>query len=67
MTVIAVTNVRYETMPGENCAKWTFEVQRWDNVTDRPTWHFPKSGDIPESVRKAIEEWLSERDWDTYY
>lgn len=67
MAVIAVTKVQYETMPGENCAKWTIEVQRWDNVCDRPVNRLPKSGDIPESVRKAIEEWLNERDWDSYY
>ncbi|MFD4444893.1 hypothetical protein ACFWPK_34470 [Nocardia sp. NPDC058519] len=60
MTVVMPTKISYESLPGENCASWTIEVQRWDNVVDRPVRRSPSAADLPLEVREAISEWLGE-------
>jgi hypothetical protein len=61
--IIMPTRVAYETLPGEKCARWTIEVQRWTNVVDRPVRDAPRLGDLPEDVRAALLTWLNAEDW----
>lgn len=63
MTIHAVTEIQSRCGGGENCAEWTIRVNRWDNVTDRPSNYFPSASDLPEEVRDAIREWLDGRDY----
>jgi hypothetical protein len=64
MTVVMPTKVTYESLPGDNCGKWTIEVQRWDNIVDRPADRPPRAADLPEEVRDAIREWLDNSRYD---
>lgn len=60
MTVVMTTKITHESLPGDNCARWTIEVQRWENIVDRPVRRSPSARDLPEEVRDAIREWLDE-------
>lgn len=61
MTVVMTTKMTHESLSGDNCACWTIEVQRWENVIDRPVRSSPSAADLPREVREALSEWLEER------